>query len=472
VATLGVTLVAATVGSTRAQNNPGAGGTQPPNIILILTDDLGYNDIGCYWTPSDEPGYERIQTPNIDRLAEQGVRFTDFSMAASVCSPSRAAIMTGCYPMRVGMATVDGVKNVLSRFSQKGLNPNEITVAEILKSKGYATACIGKWHLGHRKEFLPTRQGFDEFYGVMYRSRPNLMMRGEEVVDEAPHWKLTQLYTTEAKAFIRKNQRTPFFLFLSHHMPHVPVAPSKRFADTSPRGRYGDVVRELDWSTGEIMNLLQQLRIDNNTLVIFTSDNGPLLTHFGGKANPLRGGKASVLEGGFRVPFIARWPGNIKPNTVCDEMVNAMDLLPTFAGIAGAEPPQDRVIDGKDMLPLLTGEPGARSPHEVFFYYSGKKLRAVRKGNWKLTFREYTFPPTSPALAIPRTLHDLSTDIAEDYDVLGEHPDMLYDLMAYADHMRVELGDANTCRVGTSVRPAAWSSDTSHLDYLPEKTTD
>ena len=450
----------------------GAGDAQRPNIILILTDDLGYNDLGCYWTPSDQTGYERIETPNIDRLAEQGVRFTDFTMAASVCSPSRAAIMTGCYPIRVGFATDDGIKNVLTPRSQKGLNPDEITVAEILKSRGYATACIGKWHLGHRPEFLPTRQGFDEFYGVMYRTPSNLMMRGEEVVEKAPHRKLTQLYTKEAQAFIRKNQNRPFFLYLAHHMPHVPVTPSERFKGMSARGRYGDVVRELDWSTGEIMSLLRQLRIDRNTLVIFTSDNGPLLTHFGGKAKPLRGGKGSVAEGGFRVPFIARWPGRIKPNTVCDEMVNAMDLLPTFAGIAGAEIPKDRIIDGKDILPLLTGEPGATSPHEAFLYYSGAKLRAVRKGTWKLMFRQYTSPPTSPALAISWKLFDLSVDISETYDVLGENPDVVYDLAILADRMRTELGDANTCRVGAYVRPAAWSSDHSPLDYISDETTD
>ncbi|MCZ6767155.1 MAG: sulfatase [bacterium] len=455
-----------------SQNNPRAGRRSLPNIILILTDDLGYNDLGCYWTPSDEPGYERIKTPNIDRLAEQGIRFTDFSVAASVCTPSRAAFMTGCYPMRVGLASDENGEDVLTPYSQRGLHPDEITIAEILKSKGYATACIGKWHLGHRPEFLPTRQGFDEYYGVMYRARPNLMMRGEEVVEEAPHHQLTSLYTKEATAFIRRNQKEPFFLYLAHHMPHVPVATTGRFEGTSARGRYGDVVRELDWSTGEIMRLLQQLRIDGNTLLVFTSDNGPLLTRFGGKANPLRGGKASVAEGGFRVPFIACWPGRIKPNTVCSEMITAMDMLPTFAGIAGAGPPQDRIIDGKDILPLLTGEPGSTSPHAAFFYYSGKSLRAVRRGDWKLFFREYNFPPTSQALGVARTLYDLSADIAEEYDVLDDNPDIVLELTVIADRIRAELGDANTCRVGANVRPAALSNDDSALDYVPQLATD
>ncbi len=454
-----------------SQNSSRAGRKSLPNIILILTDDLGYNDLGCYWTPSDEPGYERIKTPNIDRLAEQGMRFTDFNVAASVCTPSRAAFMTGCYPMRVGLATNEKGRDVLTPYSQKGLHPDEITIAEILKSRGYATACIGKWHLGHRPEFLPTRQGFDEYYGVMYRDRPNLMMRGEKVVAEVPHWQLTSLYTIEATAFIRRNQKKPFFLYLAHHMPHVPVVASDRFAGKSARGRYGDVVRELDWSTGEIMRLLQQLKIDGKTLIIFTSDNGPLLTRFGGKANPFRGGKGSVAEGGFRVPFIARWPGKIKSNTVCSKMVMAMDLLPTFAGIAGTAPPQDRIIDGKDILPLLTGEPGATSPHEAFFYYKGENLRAVRRGDWKLVFREYTFPPSSPALGIARTLHDLSVDIAEQYDVLGENPDIVVELTVLADRIRAELGDDNTCRVGANVRPAAWSKDTSRVDYVPDVFT-
>jgi len=387
---------------------------RPPNVVLIFADDLGYADLGCF-------GAEQIKTPRLDRMAARGRRFTDFYVASPVCTPSRAALMTGCYPRRVGLA-----RGVLFPHHDTGLNPDEVTVAELLKARGYATACIGKWHLGHREPFLPTNQGFDTYFGIPYsndmggrghggkKGRPPLPLIRDTEVIEAPadQTTLTRRYTEQAVRFIGEHKDEPFFLYLPHTMPHVPLFRSPEFAGRSAGGVYGDVIEEIDWSTGEILDALKQHGVDDNTLVIFTSDNGPWLSKgdHGGSAGPLRGGKQSVWEGGMRVPCIVRWPGTVPAGTACDEVATAMDVLPTLAALAGAELPADRVIDGKVITPLLRGDPGAASPHEAFFYHTtGGELAAVRAGRWKLHLNS-------------GELYDLKDDIGEATDVAADHP--------------------------------------------------
>jgi arylsulfatase A-like enzyme len=385
---------------------PGFVAAKPPNFVLIFTDDQGYQDIGCFGSPL-------IKTPHLDAMAAQGRRFTSFYSANSVCSPSRAALMTGCYPTRVG------IPGVLFPRHKTGLNPDEITIAEILKAMGYATACIGKWHLGHKPKFLPTRHGFDSYLGIPYsndmaidpdmqlaadillregftvdriskeKPRKNLvpLMRDEKVIEYPCDQKtLTSRYTKEAVDFIGRNADKPFFLYLPHTMPHIPLFASEQFRGKSARGLYGDTIEEIDWSVGEIMKALKQHGLDENTLVVYTSDNGPwkLSNGRGGSALPLRGFKFQTYEGGMRVPCIMRWPGRIPPGSHCDEVAATIDLLPTFAGLAGAKVPGDRVIDGHDILPLISGQQGAVSPHDMYYYYRGRSLESARKGKWKL----------------------------------------------------------------------------------------
>jgi arylsulfatase A-like enzyme len=385
---------------------PGFVAAKPPNFVLIFTDDQGYQDIGCFGSPL-------IKTPHLDAMAAQGRRFTSFYSANSVCSPSRAALMTGCYPTRVG------IPGVLFPRHKTGLNPDEITIAEILKARGYATACIGKWHLGHKPTFLPTRHGFDSYFGIPYsndmtidpdmqlaadillregftvdriskeKPRKNLvpLMRDEKVIEYPCDQKsLTGRYTKEAVEFIGRNADKPFFLYLPHTMPHIPLFASEQFRSKSARGLYGDTIEEIDWSVGEIMKALKQHGLDENTLVVYTSDNGPwkLSNGRGGSALPLRGFKFQTYEGGMRVPCIMRWPGRIPPGSHCDEVAATIDLLPTFAGLAGAKVPGDRVIDGHDILPLISGQQGAVSPHDMYYYYRGRSLESARKGKWKL----------------------------------------------------------------------------------------
>ena len=385
---------------------PGFVAAKPPNFVLIFTDDQGYQDIGCFGSPL-------IKTPHLDAMAAQGRRFTSFYSANSVCSPSRAALMTGCYPTRVG------IPGVLFPRHKTGLNPDEITIAEILKARGYATACIGKWHLGHKPTFLPTRHGFDSYFGIPYsndmtidpdmqlaadillrdgftveriskeKPRHNLvpLMRDEKVIEYPCDQKtLTSRYTKEAVDFIGRNADKPFFLYLPHTMPHIPLFASEQFRGKSARGLYGDTIEEIDWSVGEIMKALKQHGLDENTLVVYTSDNGPwkLSNGRGGSALPLRGFKFQTYEGGMRVPCIMRWPGRIPPGSHCDEVAATIDLLPTFAGLAGAAVPDDRVIDGHDIWPLISGQQGAVSPHDMYYYYRGRSLESARKGKWKL----------------------------------------------------------------------------------------
>ena len=401
-----------------------------PNFIIIFTDDQGYQDIGCFGSPL-------IRTPNLDRMAAEGMKFTDFYVAASVCSPSRAALLTGCYPPRVG------VTRVLFPRDNIGLHPDEITVADILKAQGYATACVGKWHLGHLPQFLPMRQGFDSYYGIPYsndmrikrgdKSGPPLM-RNEDIIEHpANQATLTLRYTTESIKFITENKDRPFFLYLPHTMPHVPLFVSEKFKGKSKRGLYGDVIEEIDWSVGEILKTLKELGIDEKTLVLFTSDNGPWLSKrkAGGSALPLRSGKFTTYEGGMREPCIVWWPGRVPAGTECGEVCATIDLLPTFAKLAGGKAPSDRVIDGRDIWPLMAGKAGAKSPHEAFYYYKGGKLEAARSGKWKLVLKK------TPEL------YDLDADISEKHNVADEHPEIVKRLTDMMEEFDREL-KANT----------------------------
>ncbi|MEE9370133.1 MAG: sulfatase, partial [Sedimentisphaerales bacterium] len=327
-----------------------------PNFVIIFCDDVGYADVGCY-------GAKGFETPNLDQMAAEGMRFTDFYVAAPSCTPSRAALLMGCYPQRVSLPRVlfpEG-PNRTKDLTRIGINSKETTVAEILKTRGYATACFGKWHLGHHQQFLPTRHGFDEYVGLPYSNDmrpennkeypPLPLMKGESVIESNPDQsKLTTLYTEEAVKFIEKNKDKPFFVYVPHSMAHVPLYVSEKFKGKSKQGMYGDVIMEIDWSAGQILSALKRLGIDEKTLVIFTSDNGPWLAYgdHGGSALPLREGKGTTWEGGMREPCIMRWPGKIPAGAVCSELSTAMDILPTFANLAGAKLPRKR-IDGKDI---------------------------------------------------------------------------------------------------------------------------
>jgi len=434
-----------------------------PNFIIILTDDQGYADIGCF-------GAKGFETPNLDRMAAEGMRFTDFYVGSSVCSPSRAALMTGCYSQRVGLP------EVLHPWSETGISSKEMTIAEVLKPVGYATACYGKWHLGHHPEFLPTRHGFDEYFGLPYSNdmwpnhptKPNFfpdlpLIEGEKVIEYNPdQTKLTTWYTERSVRFIEENRDRPFFLYLAHSMPHVPLHVSDKFKGKSKQGLYGNVIMELDWSVGQILSTLKRLAIDEQTLVIFTSDNGPWLSYgdHAGSAEPLREGKTTTFDGGQRVPAVCRWPGKIPAGRVCNELATTMDILPTFAGIAGAPllsceskhggPPL--AIDGKDIWPLISGQAGAKSPHRAFFYYNVWKLEAVRSGKWKLHLPHKYYglakggtggkPGRSVWKEIDLALFDLRKDISEQRDVSADHPEVVERLLALADKARRDIGDA------------------------------
>ena len=437
-----------------------------PNFVVIFADDQGYQDVGCYGSPL-------IKTPNLDRMAEEGTRFTDFYSASAVCSPSRAALLTGCYPPRVN------VPRVLFPNSKTGLHPDEVTIADLLRGQGYATMCIGKWHLGHQRQFLPTRQGFDSYYGVPYsndmtiardmavaddvllregmtrekmwkgaRSRVPLM-RDEEVIEyPCDQATLTKRYTQEAIRFMEANQEKPFFLYLPHTMPHVPLFASEQFKGKSARGLYGDVIEEIDWSTGEILGALKRLGLDENTLVVYTSDNGPWLSKrkAGGCALPLRSGKFNTYEGGMREPCIVRWPGRVPAGRVSGEVAATIDLLPTLAALAGARVPTDRVIDGKDISPLILGGRGAKSPHEAFYYYRNTQLESVRSGRWKLratTPRPRRGKPKAGEAEQPPKvtieLYDLAADIGEKENLAERHPDVVDRLRGMMERFDKEL---------------------------------
>ena len=438
---------------------------QKPNIVIIFTDDQGYNDLGCFGSP-------HLKTPRIDQMAAEGMRFTDFYSAAPVCTPSRAALMTGCYAQRLSMAampnkegTLDPPASVLFPWSRHGIHSNEILLPEILKAQGYATGCVGKWHLGHLPPFLPTRHGFDYYFGIPYSNDmvPTPILRNEETIQEtAEQDTLVETYTQEAIGFIESNKDKPFFLYFPHNFPHVPLHTSKQFAGTSEGGLYGDVIAAIDWSVGKVLDALKQNGLDDNTLVIFTSDNGPWLTRFehGGFAFPLRGGKGSTFEGGMREPCVMRWPGVIPAGTTCKEVASTIDLLPTIAKLAGTSAPTDRIIDGKDILPLMRGDTGATSPHEAFFYYQGNALQAVRSGLWKLRVEQplngldlYTRIPGD--IKAPESLYNLFTDPGEQKNVIKDHPDIAERLRGYLQLAREDLGDTLTKTQGKNVRPIA-----------------
>jgi len=432
-----------------------------PNFVVILCDNLGYGDIGCF-------GSKLHRTPNIDRMAQQGMRFTDFYATSGVCTPSRASLMTGCYPRRVNMHVAEDGRPVLSPIARKGLHPREITIAELLRARGYATACIGKWHLGDQLPFLPTRQGFDYYLGIPYsddmtarpeRGWPPLPLMENEDVIEAPVDRdlLTRRYTQKAIEFIRANEDRPFFVFLSHAMPGSTTSPfsSRQFRGKSANGPWGDSVEELDWSTGEVLDALRQLDLDERTLVVWTSDNGaPRRDPPQGLNGPLAGWGYTSTEGGQRVPCIMRWPGRIPAGITCGELCTTMDLLPTFARLAGTEPPNDRVIDGHNIWPLMVGDVEANSPYEAFYYYYVGQLQAVRSGRWKLhlPLEAQLRNSRSDTTASEAELYDLRTDVGEAKNVAGEHPDIVRRLLALAEKARVDLGDVD--QPGTHQRPA------------------
>jgi arylsulfatase A len=436
-----------------------------PNVVLIYVDDMGYGDVGCY-------GNKLIRTPNIDKLAADGVRFTDFYVAQAVCSASRAALLTGCYPNRVG------ILGALGPASKIGIHDRETTIAQMLKGRGYATAIFGKWHLGHHPQFLPTRHGFDEYFGLPYSNDmwpkhptakfPDLpLIDGEKAIEWNPDQsQLTTRYTERAVAFVEKHKDRPFFLYLAHSMPHVPLGVSAKFRSKSKAGLYGDVIEELDWSVGQVVAAIHRHGLDNDTLVMFASDNGPWLSYgnHGGTAGPFREGKGTSFEGGIREPFLARWPGRIPAGTVCHEPAMTIDILPTLARACGAEAPKLR-IDGKDIGALLTNPTTAKSPQEAYFFYWGRELQAVRAGKWKLHFpHDYQALKTAGADGQPGkyekrklelSLFDLEADVGETKNLAAANPDVVARLTALADRVRADLGDVATKSPGTGVRPAA-----------------
>ena len=425
-----------------------ASATDQPNFVVIFIDDLGYGDIGPY-------GATKQRTPNLDRMAAEGMKLTSF-YAAPVCSVSRAQLLTGCYGARIS------VPGVYGPGSKNGLNPAEFTIAERLKSLGYATACVGKWHVGDQPEFLPTRQGFDRYLGIPYSNdmqrtatetgrRVVPLVRDDKVAelltDEAQRT-IVARYTEEAIDFIRDSQEGPFFLYLPHTAVHTPIFPGEAFSGKSANGRFGDWVEEVDWSTGKILDTLKELGLDEKTLVIFTSDNGPWLVKGadGGSAGPLRGGKGSTWEGGVREPTVVRWPGKVAPGSVCDAVAGTIDLLPTFVSLAGGTVPSEPVIDGRDLSGLLLGQT-TESPREAHYYFAGYNLQAVRQGPWKLAIAPQ--PETmgkgvaSDASGKEPRLYQLDEEIGEMTNVAAAHPEIVAKLKSLAETMSAEIGGSD-----------------------------
>jgi len=459
-----------------------------PNVVIILADDLGYADLGCF-------GAQKIKTPNVDRMAAEGMKFTSFYVAQAVCSASRAALMTGCYANRVGM------QGALNHTSKEGIHPDELLLPEMCKAAGFATGAFGKWHLGTYPMFNPLRHGFDEFLGIPYSNdnskfHPSLAQEmpplpfydGLKVIETDPDQsQFTRRFTERATSFIERHKSKPFFLYLPHVMPHVPIFASDAFRGKSDAGLYGDVVEELDAAVGQILDAIKRCGIDKNTLVVFFSDNGPFLSYgnHAGSAKPLREGKLTTFEGGVRVPFIARWPGRVPAGQVCDQPVMEIDLLPTIAGLIGGKL-SERKIDGLDILPLLEGKADAKSPHEALMFYGGSELQAMRSGDWKLHFphpyitvdgdpgrdgKPAKFGQMKPKSItqsgiagiasrhgyrvenIGLSLFNLKDDPGESRDVAQEHPGIVERLQKLAETTRKELGDALQKVKGTENRP-------------------
>jgi arylsulfatase A len=397
-----------------------------PNIILIYCDDLGYGDLGCYGSP--------LPTPNIDAMASQGVMFRQFNSASAVCSPARAALLTGRYPTRVG------VPDVLGSDSTSGLSLSEATMANVLKTAGYSTMCIGKWHLGSLPQYMPTNRGFDQYYGLPYSNdmAPLPLYQNSTIIEQPANLNtLTQRYTEQAVSFIGQSRSSPFFLYMPHTFPHIPLAPSSQFAGTTGFGMYGDTLAEIDWSVGQVIKAVQDNGLDENTLVLFSSDHGPW---FEGSSGGLHGRKGETWEGGFRVPFLARFPGQIPAGQVCTTMATSMDILPTLAGLCGAALPK-APLDGVDIWPLLTAQSGdaqSRIDRTPFLYFDSWNLQCARMGPWKLHIARYNTPPWIPLpanwrvnlpLAAPE-LYNLEADPSETCDVAAGHPDIVAKIRA------------------------------------------
>jgi len=451
---------------------------QLPNIVIIFTDDQGYADVGVF-------GAKGFQTPNLDRLASEGRIFRNFHVAQPVCSASRTGLLTGCYPNRLG------IHGALGPHSKVGISSNEVTLAQLLKQRGYATAIFGKWHLGDSPQFLPVRHGFDQYFGLPYsndmwpiqqtatgekrrNNYPDLpMFEGDKIVipamthEDQNH--LTTWYTEHAVKFIEENKQHPFFLYLAHNMPHVPLHVSDKFRGKTERGLYGDVIEEIDWSVGQVTEALKRAGVEERTWVIFTSDNGPWLCYgeHAGSAYPLREGKGTCWEGGTREPCIMRWPRHIPAGTESKQMLMSIDLFPTIAKLVGAKVPEHS-IDGLDVWPIISGRGRAKNPHQAYwFYYEVNQLQAVvsADGRWKLqlphTYRTLAGRPGGPG-GVPASyenrklekaeLYDLESDISEQADVAAQHTELVKQLEAEAEKARTELGDALTQRVGKGVR--------------------
>lgn len=427
-----------------------------PNFVFIFADDLGYGDLGCF-------GASDIATPNIDRIAAEGIKFTSFLSASPVCSPSRAGLLTGRMPQRMG------INSVFFPESLTGMDPEEITIAEILKTKGYRTGIVGKWHLGHLERFLPLNQGFDEYFGIPYSNdmASVVYMRGNDV--EAYHVDqryITKTYTEESLKFIDASGDQPFFLYLAHNMPHVPIYASPEFEGTSNRGLYGDVIQELDWSVGEVLKKLEERGMLENTLIVFSSDNGPWLVmeDHGGSAGPLREGKQFTFEGGVRVPTVAMWKGKIDPGQVYEDLATQMDWFPTFSHLVGAEIPQDRIIDGKDLGPVLF-ENGKRDG-DTFLYYMLSSQEGYREGDWKIK-RPYAGFAGSRGMkqveAHDTLLFNLKTDPGETTNLMGENPEKTAQMMRAMELSVKQLGPLPESKVSRT------PPDNSHFEHLDAK---
>ncbi len=442
--------------------------TKRPNFVFIYTDNLGYGDVGCF-------GSTLHRTPNIDKLAAEGIKLTSLYSAAGVCTPSRASLMTGCYAQRVDMHLNDNEGWVLFPVAGKGLNPEEVTIADVLKTRGYSTAIVGKWHLGDQSEVLPRRHGFDYFYGIPYSEDmvadknpkwPEVPLMMNEKVIEAPVdlTTTTRRYINEAINFIKEHKNDPFFLYFAHNLPgsrSVPVV-DDQFRGKSANGAYGDAIEEIDWSVGELVKAIKELGLEKKTMIVLTSDNGTPKGRAGGSGSgsnePYSGKGYDTMEGGMRVPGIVTWPGRIPAGTKNDELCTMMDWLPTFAYLAGREPQGDRVIDGKNIWSIISGKPDAKSPHKVFYYYLMDQLQALRDDRFKLYLpldnkydsgNKKVFYGSSPLKLI-----DLENDIKEEQDVSEHHPQIVEKLLKEAEKIRQELGDYD--QKGKAIRPALY----------------